>query len=288
MSSITESKVSVIIPTKNSGRTLERCLSSVRRQSYTHIEIIIVDNHSVDETPEVAKKLADKVYCVDGERSSARNIGSRMSTGRFLLFIDSDMILDPKVIEECIDVCSKNCIGIYVPEIIIGEGYWVKVRNFERSFYNGTVIDALRFVRRDVFEDVGGFDESLIAGEDWDLDRRIRGLGKVGTIKSYIMHDEGRFRTPAYLAKKEYYAKQLENYVVKWGASDPIIKKQLGPRYRLLDVFLENGKWKKLLRYPHLWFSMMWLRLMVGVIYLKAQPRNTHVRPNYAKAMNTR
>ena len=52
--------VSVIIPTYNSSRTLEKCLESIKNQTYKNIEIIVVDNNSTDNTKEIAKKFADK------------------------------------------------------------------------------------------------------------------------------------------------------------------------------------------------------------------------------------
>ena len=57
-----EPLVSVIIPTKNSARTIEACLRSVKYQDYKNIEIIVVDNFSTDGTQEIAKKYTEKVY----------------------------------------------------------------------------------------------------------------------------------------------------------------------------------------------------------------------------------
>lgn len=53
--------VSIIIPTYNSAKTLEICLQAIKAQSYQNIEIIVVDNNSLDETKEIAQKYADKV-----------------------------------------------------------------------------------------------------------------------------------------------------------------------------------------------------------------------------------
>ena len=61
--------VSVIIPTKNSTRTIEICLQSIKKQSYPKIEITVVDNYSRDKTKEIAQKYA-KVYNKGTERSS--------------------------------------------------------------------------------------------------------------------------------------------------------------------------------------------------------------------------
>ena len=261
--------VSVIVPTKNSIRTIRDCLSSIKKQTYSNLEIIVVDNQSADGTFEAAKEFTEKCYDHGPERSAQRNFGAAKASGKFLLFIDSDMILTPKVVEECASSCmEKDAVGVYIPEKIIGEGFLIKVRNFEREFYTGTVIDAVRFIRKDIFESVNGFDEMLTGPEDWDLDRRIKEQGKFMIINSPLLHNEGEFDVNTYTGKKEYYIKKgLETYKKKWG-NDTVVKMQLGAYYRLWRVFTENGKWKRLLRHPILMAGMYYLRLRVGFVYV--------------------
>jgi glycosyltransferase involved in cell wall biosynthesis len=275
--------VSVVIPTYNSARTLRNCLKSIRNQSYpkTKIEIIVVDRFSTDGTPKIVKEFGAKLISAKVERSAARNIGAKVAEGDYILFLDSDMILSPRVIEECVKKMEndKSLVGLYIPEKIIGDNFWAKIRNFERSFYNGTPIDAIRFLRKDVFFKVGGFDEELYAGEDWDLDRRVQQMGKVGIISSPLYHDESILNIKEYLRKKGYYTRGFIRYVQKWGKNDPIIQKQLGIKYRLFDVFMENGKWKKIIRNPLLALGMYFLRFIVGLQYLlerKVQNNSNH------------
>ncbi|GAH55484.1 unnamed protein product, partial [marine sediment metagenome] len=72
--------------------------------------------------------------------------------------------------------CEKeDYITLYIPEKIIGRGFWIKVRDLERSFYNATYIDCVRFIKKGAFDKVGGFDETLTGPEDWDFDRRVTG-----------------------------------------------------------------------------------------------------------------
>ena len=173
------------------------------------------------------------------------------------------------VIKECVSKCEKeDYVALYVPEKIIGRGFWVRVRDFERSFYNATCIDAMRFIRRDKFLEIGGFDENFFVAEDWDFDKRIRRRGEVSMISVSLYHNEAQFNPKHYLKKKNYYSKTLGKYIQKWDKDDPIIRKQLGGWYRLLGVFMEEGKWKKLLMHPLLTLGMYFLRVMVGVQYL--------------------
>jgi glycosyltransferase involved in cell wall biosynthesis len=262
--------VSVIITTKNEEKNIGNCLKTIRCQSMKNIELIVVDNCSKDKTVEIARKHGAKVYLKGPERSSQRNYGAKISTGKYLLYLDADMILSPNVIEECIKKCETNQIAaLYIPELIIGEGFWIKVRDFERSFYTGTVIDAVRFIRKDLFAKVGGFDENLIGPEDWDFDRRVRKVSRTGIVKAPLYHNEGNFNMKRYLKKKKYYTDGIRNYVNKWGLNDIETARQIGAWYRLIGVFIERNKWKKLVRHPLLAIAMYCLRLRVALGYLQ-------------------
>jgi len=281
--------VSIVVTTKNEEKNIATCLESIKNQSLnshfpipiSFIEIIVVDNNSSDNTVKIARKFTDKVYNKGPERSAQRNYGVKKAKGKYILYLDADMILSKKVIEECVNKCEKaECIALYIPERIVDNikclpqempkaiSWGTKVRDFERSFYNATYIDAVRFVKRDESLKVGGFDESFFVAEDWDFDRRIRAKGKVGIIDVPLYHNEGIFSLKRYLQKKVYYSKNLDRYIEKWEENDRTIKKQLGFSYRFFGVFVENGKWKRLLRHPILTLGMYFLRGMVGIRYL--------------------
>ena len=160
MSSKVDPVVSVIVTTKNEERNIGACLESVVQQSMPPLEMIVVDNYSEDKTEKIALEYGSKVFELGPERSAQRNYGVEQAQGKYILYLDADMRLSQKVIEECVNCCEADSgvSGIYIPEIIVGEGFWIKVRCFERSFYDGTVIDAVRFVPRATFQKVGGFD----------------------------------------------------------------------------------------------------------------------------------
>jgi len=267
--------VSVVVTTRNEEKNIANCLQSIGNQTYPEerIEIIVVDNYSSDKTIEIAKKSADKVYTKGSQRSVQLNFGVQKAKGEYILYLDADMILSEKVIIECIDKCeNEDCIALYIPEKIIGNGFWIDIRDFERSFYNATCIDAVRFVKKDKFLEIGGFDEKLDFGpDDWDFDRRIKEVGKVGIIPAPLYHNEGGFNLKRYLEKKRGYSKIFNKYIQKWGKDDPKIKKQLRIWYRSFGVFIEDGKWKKLLRHPIKTFGMYFLRFMVGITYLRSR-----------------
>ncbi len=262
--------VSVIITTKNSENHIAKCLSSVQKQIYTAIEIIVVDNNSRDKTKTIACRYTKKVFGAGRERSSQRNFAVKKSRGTYLLFLDSDMFLHKKTVEACVSYMEKNSsiAGLYIPEIISGASLFARIRNFERSFYDATVIDAVRFVRKDVFLKTKGFDERLYAAEDWDFTKRVKKYGEIHLAKIPLFHNDSQATIFSYLKKKSYYAKNLHEYIKKWGKNDPDIMKQFGLYYRFFGVFTENGKWKRLVSFPFLSIGIIGLKILVGIIYI--------------------
>ena len=99
--------VSVIIPTKNSGRTIRACLESVRAQTYRNFEIVVVDNFSTDSTVRIAKEYADLVLLAGPERTSQVKQGAANSKGDFIYKIDSDFVLEPSVLEKAVKVALE-------------------------------------------------------------------------------------------------------------------------------------------------------------------------------------
>ena len=263
--------VTAIVTTRNEENNIVACFESLHNQSIGRdsIEIVLIDNNSTDKTVELSKPLIDNHYNVGPERSAQRNFGFENAKADFVIYLDADMRLSPTVIEECINSIENgdDVLGVYVPEKVVGEGFWINVRNFERSFYDATYIDAARFIKKDAFLELGGFDLSLCGPEDWDLDRRLLEKGKLHLIKAHLNHDEGAFSFSKYFGKKKYYATSFDTYTKKWN-NDKIVRKQLGIYYRFLGVFIENGKWKKLLKHPFLTFGMYFLRFLVGIVYI--------------------
>ena len=145
--------VSIVVTTKNEEKHIGNCLLSIKEQTYPNIEAIVVDNASTDKTKEIAKEYTDLVFDKGPERSAQRNYGMiDIARGQYVMFIDADMILSPCLIEACVDELNKGeSVALFISEIILGTSYWCKVRRFERSFYDGTVIDSARIYRRDIF-----------------------------------------------------------------------------------------------------------------------------------------
>ena len=211
--------VGVVVPTHNSARTIGACLKSLRAQTVA-CQIVVVDNHSSDSTVRIARPLADHILILGPERSAQRNAGARALRCDWLGFIDSDMILNPKVVANIIAVSQLGAVSIVIPERTIGTGFWAAVRTFERGFYmDDQNLEAARFFRNDVFARLGGFDETLTGPEDWDLAARARALGPVGRTTAEVVHLEQGLTLREACRKKAYYAPGLSAYRAKYGTA---------------------------------------------------------------------
>lgn len=264
-------KLSVVIPVKNERANIAACIhafDAAQREGW--LEILVVDNASTDNTVELAREAGATVFHQGPERSAQRNRGWREATGDFILFVDADMRLPHDTLDEIRRALDSNqWDAMYIREIRVGTGWWIRVRNFERSFYDTTCIDGLRVIRRDLLVACGGYDETMYAAEDWDLDRRILAqTSRVMLTQGHLLHDEGQFSFARHLRKKAYYSGNVSVYLAKWGWDD-ISRKQFGLGYRFFGVFVEHGKWKQVLRYPHYMVAIWFERLCVGLLYLK-------------------
>jgi glycosyltransferase involved in cell wall biosynthesis len=251
--------VSIIVATRNSHETLDACLVSIIRQTYQPLELIVVDRDSTDGTRLIARYYTDHVYNCGPERSAQRNFGVDRASGDFVAIIDSDMELSPHVIQDCVDVMHYKPAtkGVIIPEESFGIGFWARCKRLERSFYHGNdAIEAARFFARDTYLDVGGYDESMVSGEDWDLSARVRNLGKIDRVTSIIRHNEGRFKLARSLKKKYYYAGQAKAYFRQNDVGSKLTA-DVGPlkRYRL---FLSQPK--KLLTNPFVGIGMLLMK----------------------------
>ena len=184
--------VSVLIPTYNSEEYLEKCLKSIKNQTYHNIEIIVVDNYSKDKTVEIARRYTKKVYFRGQERSAQMNYGIKKAKGKYAYRVDSDFVVGVDVIEEAVSKCEKEGFdAVCVPNISDPSvSFWSKVRKFERSFYRGRLNNtSARFFDKNTISKLGGFDENLVACEDYDLQNKMLANGlKIGFIDSGEIH----------------------------------------------------------------------------------------------------
>ena len=211
-------KVSIVIPTFNSDKTLETCLQSIKSQTYPEIETIVVDSCSQDKTIQIAEKFNAKLLFLRSERCTARNSGAKQAKGSLVFFIDSDMELTPTVVEECVRLISdKNADAIIIPEESVAKGFLSECKRIEKEMrVGGEFSEAPRFFMKKTFESVGGFDENLVIGEDFDLGSRVRTAGyRTERSQARIKHHEEEISMKKLVLKIYYYGKTFRSYVQK-------------------------------------------------------------------------
>jgi len=269
-----KNRLSVLIPTKNESAKIADCIMVFKPFVESgSVEVIVVDNYSDDNTQSIAAECGAKVIVIGPERSSQRNQAAKEAAYKYVLFVDADMVVPESTTGEILDLINSENPpdALFIPEIIVGSGWFTKVRNFERPFYNETCIDGLRVISKAFFDRVGGYDENMYAAEDWDLDRRLIGAGcETSITNNPLYHNEGDVSLKTHITKKSYYAGNLDYYRNKWN-NDAIIKKQLGVRYRFFGVFVENGKWKKSIARPHMMIAFWAYKFLVGMAYLSGR-----------------
>lgn len=100
-------KVSVVIPTRNSSKTIEQTLKSVFGQDYSNIEVIVVDSKSTDETIKIAERMGCKIVSTEWKLLGARYQGFRVSNGDYILMLDSDQVLEDDTISRSVVLFNK-------------------------------------------------------------------------------------------------------------------------------------------------------------------------------------
>lgn len=226
--------MSIVIPTHKGDRVLKECLEAIKYSIYKNYEVIVVNEGK--------------------ERSAQRNIGIDRAKGDYILILDSDQLITRTLLKECVDKID-TCSGIYIPERIITKGFFGSLRDFERSFYTGTAVDVVRFVHKGCPK----FDETMSGPEDSDWDRNIRGR-KITSVSMLYHFDKIDFI--GYLKKKIYYTKSMKRFAEKHPND-----KVLNFWWRCFGVFLENGKWRRLLARPDLAICLFGLIFIRGIIY---------------------
>ncbi len=183
--------VSIIVPVYNGEATIGHCIRSLLEIDYPRdrYEILVVDNNSTDNTATIIKKHPVRYLMEDEIQSSyaARNRGIREARGEILAFTDADVVVGRNWLTRALDCFQDGDVDIVAGEVEIvthdPPSIWEACdrlnmfRNQERCVQQGFGITANLLVRREVFEDVGLFEEGLISAGDYEFGRRATGKG---------------------------------------------------------------------------------------------------------------
>ncbi|MBI2350389.1 MAG: glycosyltransferase, partial [Deltaproteobacteria bacterium] len=179
--------VSVIIPTHNRWPVLCDAIQSVLGQSYKGFELIVVDDGSQDGTADHLRRYGPRLRFFSQHRrgvAAARNLGVRCARGRYLAFLDSDDLWQPKKLEVQLafmearpeaQICQTEEIWIRYGRRVNPKRRHRKPSGdiFRASLDLCLVSPSAVMMTRELFERVGGFDETFIVCEDYDLWLRV-------------------------------------------------------------------------------------------------------------------
>lgn len=207
--------VSVIVPTRNSAGFLVSCLESIKSQTYKNLELIVVDRDSTDETKSIARRYTNLVLNHGPERSAQVNYAVTQAKGEYVYKVDSDFILDPHVIEQCVAKAAEGYDAVVVHNTPDTRVSWVaRVRKFEVDMYKYDLQhSSARFLTKKAYQAIGGFTENITAGEDYDFQNKLNRAGyKTGFIKAEALHLGEPTSFWRYLIKCYGYGKDAAHY----------------------------------------------------------------------------
>ena len=195
--------VSVIIPTYNRAYILFKAIESVLNQSFKDLELIVVDDGSTDETPYLVSKYP-LIYVRKPRRgvAHARNVGISKARGEFIAFLDSDDIFVPDKIEKQLKFFEKNPSYkiVQTDEIWYKENRRINPKKihqkaegwfFDRAIKLCVVSMSTVLIKKELFKEVGLFDEEFWVCEDYEFWLRVALKTPMGLIKEPLVIKSG-------------------------------------------------------------------------------------------------
>lgn len=181
-------KYSFILPALNSESTIRKALNSIEElNNISSHEIIVVDNGSKDETNSIAKEFTEKVY-FEPELTIAglRNFGTKKAKGEFLIFLDSDCVMNSNSLNIILEYFEDNNVGLVGSRLhtFKKSNYYLKCLNlFHLSHLSNVEVNwlpsTILAIRRRLFLDIQGFDEKLVTCEDVDFSYKVKNKGHI-------------------------------------------------------------------------------------------------------------
>jgi glycosyltransferase involved in cell wall biosynthesis len=199
---MTKPLVSVIIPTYNSGKYLSEALESVFSQIYAHMEVIVIDDGSTDETAKVLDAYAGRATCIRQERagpSKARNTGIGAAKGEYTAFLDADDLWHRDKLKKQIAALEEDpeAALVYSKSVDFEDLTGRELHVYPEKMHSGNLFDTLLsgplfglpsvLVKTKILKDIGGFDENLTTAEDTHLYLRIARHHKIIGIPDILV-----------------------------------------------------------------------------------------------------
>lgn len=261
--------VSAIIPNYNYARYVGEAVESALSQTYSNIEVIVVDDGSTDNSLEVLAQYRDRIKIIRQENSGvsvARNRGVAESSGDYIAFLDADDVWLPEKIEKQVRrIQSEDSIGIVHVGVIDIDASGKELATHLNGMEGEVASELMMFERavilgggsgvmipRKVFDKVSGFDEALSTSADWDLYFRIScdfSVGFIGEpLLKYRLHGSNMHSNVSRMEREMLFA--YEKFFSRTSSEiGRNASKAYGSLYRMLSgSYFRSGKYVSFIR----------------------------------------
>lgn len=203
--------ISIVIPTRNEEKIIEKILSTLKSTTTIPHELIVCDGNSTDNTAAIAQKYADKLVIQDKQRpktiGTGRNQGAEAASGEYIVFLDADCTIPnpdafytralnyfethPKTVGLCARLKVLKEHSTLMDKIVFA------CVNATYAFFNnilriGAASGEFMMIKKTAFNEVGGFKEHLAASEDINLFYTISRVGRTHLLRSLVVYHTGR------------------------------------------------------------------------------------------------
>lgn len=193
MTSLGKPLVTVIIPSYNYARSLGPCIESVLNQTQKNLEIIVIDDHSTDNSLAIARgyPVITLQSEVNGGVAAARNLGVSRASADVLFFVDADVVLDAGAIDAALvelasDPTIVSVCGIYEPRPLFRDSLWEEFRSLQAYVWRASSLGdvsagffSLGAIRASAFAVIGPFNVNLRQTEEIDYGERLCRHGRI-------------------------------------------------------------------------------------------------------------
>jgi glycosyltransferase involved in cell wall biosynthesis len=213
--------ISIIIPTYNAERTLDKCLKAIFSSNNKDFEVLVVDDGSKDNSIRIANLYNCRILKTDKNRgaSFARNLGAKNANGDILLFIDSDIVIKEDTLNLILDSLKRYSavFGIYTPKpgvdkiLCLYQNYYAYRSMKDTKEITNMFYSYCAAIKKELFFKVGGFNESWTRATFEDVEFGLR-LAEKG-IKIYLNKEIEVIHHVDYNIKKfikNYFYKSLD------------------------------------------------------------------------------
>ena len=232
--------VSINIPSYNSEKMIPFCLEGAVKQTYPNTEILVIDSHSTDRTRDIAVDYNARIVLCEGKLLAARYLGMQESKGWYILFLDTDQVLEPTILERAVPLMNEYDMVVfenlsYNTEWFIPKLHGASKRVMNTSFDNPGAFDPIRgpflprFFKKEILEkafaaipeeiipDTIHPDHAIIYYESYQVSPRVGGLrNAIYDIEpdwSKLWETQYRYGASLQSIKKSYYGNLLSRKI---------------------------------------------------------------------------